>query len=103
MLKSLRVPERLFRLAMWAVSLVFAWFLVGLGNKIVGELPGVDQGVNVEQFMDQGALARRRVMRDSLVAVQRERTAARERAQLALTASSNSYQAQRASFENWIQ
>lgn len=103
MLKSLRVPERLFRLAMWAVSAVFAWFLIGLGGKIVGELPGVDKAVRIEQFMDAGATARRKATRDSLAALEREHTAARERAQLALTAAGNAYQAQRASFENWIQ
>ena len=103
MLKSLRVPERLFRLAMWAVSIVFAWFLIGLGGKIVGELPGVDQAVRPEQFMDVSATARRRATRDSLTALHRDRIAARQRAQLALTAASNAYEAQRQSFENWIQ
>ena len=103
MLKSLRVPERLFRLAMWAVSIVFAWFLIQLGGKIVGELPGVDQAVTPEQFMDANQVARRRVVRDSLTAVRRERDAARERAQLALTAASHAYEAQRQSFDNWIQ
>ena len=103
MLKSLRVPERLFRLAMWAVSIVFAWFLIQLGGKIVGELPGVDQAVTREQFMDSTQVARREHVRDSLVTVRRERDAARERAQLALTAASHAYEAQRQSFDNWIQ
>ena len=103
MLKSLHVPERLFRLAMWAVSVVFAWFLIGLGGKIVGELPGVDRQVTIEQFMDVRATAQRKATRDSLDLLQRDRTAARERAALALTAASNAYQAQRATFENWVQ
>ena len=53
--------------------------------------------------MDANAVARRRVVRDSLVVVERERSAAQARAALALTAATNTYQAQRATFENWIQ
>src|SRR5688572_5474449 len=102
MLKSLRVPDRLFRLAMWAVSFVFASFLIALGGKIVGDLPGVDQRISPEQFMDPAVVARDRVVRDSLVVRQRDLAADRERAGLALTAASNAYQATRGSFENWI-
>ena len=102
MLRSLRVPEKLFALASWAVSFLFASFLIGLGGKVVGDLPGVQQSLSVEQFVAPGQLARFRATRDSLARLERERTAARERAQLALTASENAYGASRASFQNWI-
>lgn len=102
MLKSLRVPERLFQLAGWAVSIVFAGFLIGLGGKLVSELPGVDTSTTIEQFMDP--MARRRVTtaRDSLLRAERDLSAAQERARLALTAASNAYRSRRESFDNWI-
>jgi len=102
MFKSLRVPERLFQLATWLVSLVLAGFLIGLGGKIVGDLPGVDQNVSLEQFMDRGRTVRLAATRDSIERLQRERTAAQERANLQLTAASNAYRASRESFDNWI-
>lgn len=102
MFKSLRVPERLFQLAGWAVSLVFAGFLIGLGGKIVGDLPGVDQRLTIDQFLDPGRTARIFIARDSLVRLERDRSAAQDRARLGLTAASNAYRARRESFENWI-
>src|SRR5687767_7497640 len=102
MLKSLRVPERLFQLAMWAVSIVFASFLIGLGGKLVGELPGVDQQTTIDQFVDPVRTRRASLARDSLYRVERDVSSARDRAQLSLTAASNAYRARRESFDNWI-
>ena len=102
MLKSLRVPERLFQLAGWAVSVVFAGFLIGLGGQLVGELPGVDQRLTLEQFMDPVRSRRVAIARDSLVRLQRDLSAAQDRARLSLTASSNAYRSRNESFNNWI-
>ena len=102
MLKSLRVPERLFQLAGWAVSIVFAGFLIGLGGKLVGELPGVDKYTTLEQYMDRTRTRRMRVASDSLVRLERDLSASQERARLTLTAASNAYRSRRESFDNWI-
>ena len=102
MLKSLRVPERLFVFAMWIVSLAFAGFLIGLGGKVIGDLPGVDQSITREQFMAPTAVRQARVVRDSLSALQDERIAQRDRAQQFAQVASNNYSAARASFDNWI-
>ena len=102
MFKSLRVPERLFQLAGWAVSFLFASFLIGLGSKVVADLPGVDQQVTLEQFLDSARLAPIARTQDSLRRAQGETEAQQERARLRLTAASNTYQAARDRFQNWI-
>lgn len=102
MFKSLRVPERMFQIAMWLVSFFFASFLIGLGGKIVGDLPGVDQRLSLEQFLDPAQVRQNRIVRDSLAVVQRSRMAARDRAQLRQTAAANTYRNARATFDNWI-
>jgi len=102
MFKSLRVPARLFQLAGWAVSFLFAVFLIGLGSKVVADLPGVDQQVTLEEFVDTARLAPIARASDSLRHVQRDVEAQRERAQLQLTTASHAYQAARDGFQNWI-
>jgi hypothetical protein len=102
MLKSLRVPERLFQIAMWAVSFFFASFLIGLGGKIVGDLPGVDQQISLQQFIDPAQVARNRFVQDSLGRLERGQAAARDRAQVRLTTAANAYRNARQSFQNWI-
>jgi len=45
MTKGVRVPERIYRGVLWAVSIVFAGFIIGLGNLVIGDLPMVDAQV----------------------------------------------------------
>ncbi len=102
MIKSLRVPERLFAIAMWIVSLAFAGFLIGLGGKIIGDLPGVDRALTREQFMSPGVVRASARARDSLRTLQDERSAARERAAQLATVFNNNHVAARTSFDNWV-
>lgn len=102
MFKALRVPEKLFALAMWVVSLVFAGFLIALGGKIVGELPGVDQRIDIESFVPASAITE---WRAAQLALSTEQTSLNERSETAnarLTAAQNETRAARENFDTWI-
>jgi len=102
MFRSLRVPEKLFAFAMWAVSLAFASFLIGLGGKIVGDLPGVDQTLTIDEFIDPAQRNALMTQRDSLTRVQRDLDDAHERATQQYTMARNAYTSQREAFDNWV-
>ena len=103
MFKSLRVPEGLFRLLMWVVSFVFAGFLIGLGGRIIADLPKLESTLGIDQFADQGALSSARADIQNLEARERDLTDQRDQAGLSVTAVSNAYQSARGSYNNWIQ
>ncbi|MCC7055070.1 MAG: zinc ribbon domain-containing protein [Gemmatimonadaceae bacterium] len=102
MFKFLRVPERLFSIAMWAVSLVFASFLTGLGGKIVGELPGVDQSLSLDQFVSPALLQPIRVRRNGLQEEARSVNDRRNTAQLVFDSTASSYDTRKAAYDTWI-
>lgn len=102
MFKSLRVPERLFSIAMWVVSLVFAYFLTMLGSKVVGELPGVDQTVTLESHIPPTELAQVRTARVTLEAKRESISSQTNLVSPRLTAAENVYRAARESFDTWI-
>ena len=52
-----RLSERWFTLALWLVALVFAWFLIGLGSLVVGDLPQVETRYTLDQFLDTALLS----------------------------------------------
>ena len=103
MFKSLRVPEGVFRAVMWIVSFVFAGFLIGLGGRLIADLPRLENRLTVEQFADQAALVSAQSEIPVLQRRERELTDQREQAGLALNAVSNAYQSARSSYANWIQ
>ena len=102
MFKSLRVPERLFGLVLWAVSLVFAGFLIGLGGRVIADLPRLEERLTVEQFADATALGRTRDDIRVLSAREGDLDAEQAQARLALTAVSNSYQSTFSAYSNWV-
>jgi hypothetical protein len=102
MFRFLRVPERLFAIAMWVVSLVFSGFLIGLGGKIVGELPGVDTTLSINDFVDPMRAAPLRAKRDSLLGENKRTQDLRDRAIQDHAAARNAYSAQQEQFNNWI-
>jgi predicted RNA-binding Zn-ribbon protein involved in translation (DUF1610 family) len=101
--KFLRVPEKLFVLVMWAVSLAFAAFLIGLGGKVVADLPKLETRLSIEDHVQPpGAL---KPLRDEVALherEQRELSARTQQARLALTSASNAYNAARTTHQNWL-
>ena len=102
MLKTLRMPERLFALVMWLVSLIFAGFLVGLGGKLVADLPRLESELNVEQFADQAVLAPLRQRIQGLQEQLSSNETSLERARQDAANAIRAYQSAQAAFNNWI-
>jgi hypothetical protein len=102
MFKNLRVPEVLFRAAMWLVSIAFAAFLIGLGGLLIADLPKLESELTVDQFADGAALGQVRADLTSRRSARDELSDRRERDALALRAVSNAYQSARSSYSNWI-
>ena len=102
MFKSMRVPEQAFSLLMWAVSLLFASFLCGLGGKVVGDLPRLEQAITLEQFADQTALA---TARERIAQLQHDDSGVNDhlaRARLERDAATKAYDSAAEAYGNWI-
>lgn len=102
MLKTARVPERLYEIVMWLVSLIFAGFLIGLGNLVIGDLPQIETIVTQEQFLDRGAIAAVRTERTSIERRQGTITDRLEVARLQLEQAQAASTTGKESFEAWI-
>jgi predicted RNA-binding Zn-ribbon protein involved in translation (DUF1610 family) len=101
--KMLRVPEKLFALVMWVVSLAFASFLIGLGGKIVADLPRLEDRLRIEDFVEpRGALPPLRAEIEGSESRQREQSALQQQARLALTAARNAARGGQAAHNAWV-
>jgi len=102
MFKSLRVPERAFAWLMWLLSFLLAGFLIGLGGKLIADLPRVETSLSLEQFADAAQLGAEKAQIKALQEADRDFSEKDPQVRLALQAAGNAYRAGRASFDNWI-
>lgn len=98
---AIRLSEKWFVRALWLIALVFAFFLIGLGNAVVGDLPQVEANLSLQQFMDPAGL---RLQREREAAAERRRAAqdAFNQAELQRQSATKDYAAAKATFENWL-
>lgn len=103
MFKFLRVPEKLFGLVMWLVSLAFAAFLVGLGGKVVADLPRLENRLSIDDYVSpREALPALRSELKALEPRARDAAARQQQGRLALDSARNAYNAARATHQNWL-
>ena len=98
---AVRLSEKWFVRALWLISLIFAFFLIGLGNAVVGDLPQVEADVSLQQFMGPAAQAvqqQQDAARNNRMAAE----AALDQAELKRTGAVKEYEAARATFDNWV-
>jgi hypothetical protein len=55
MKKGLRLSDQWFQRGLWLIALLFAGFLIGLGGKIVGDLPKTEKSYSIDTFTDAKA------------------------------------------------
>lgn len=102
MSKALRLPEKWFRRGLWLVALVFAWFLVGLGSLVVGDLPQVESVQRIEDFMPPERAAQVKLQRQTSEQLRDQAASALEQAELKYRAARKAYAAAREAFDNWV-
>ncbi len=102
MSRGLRVPEKMFTILMWIVSLVFAGFLIGFGRLVIGDLPRVEQPVELRQFVDPAAQKSVEATRRALTLQRDANTRASEDANLKLESAQNDYSAKKEAYDTWI-
>lgn len=100
--KGLRLAEVWFQRALWIIAFVFASFLIGLGGRIVDDLPRVENAPGRDTFVDQQATA---PLQQQLFKIQSELTAnsdSTDQATLMLTAAQHDTQQAREAFRTTI-
>ena len=102
MSKSLRLPEKWFRRGLWLVALAFAFFLIGLGGLVVGNLPQPDHSLEIESFIPAADVQRVHAEIDKAQKLAGVTQKALDRAQLKFDAERARYQSARDTFDNWV-
>jgi predicted RNA-binding Zn-ribbon protein involved in translation (DUF1610 family) len=98
---AIRLSEKWFVRALWLIALVFAFFLIGLGNAVVGDLPQVEADLSLQQFMAPAG-QRLQEARDTAAQQRSQAQDALNQAELQRQSAAKDYAAARATFDNWL-
>lgn len=98
----LRLSEKWFNRGLWFIAFLFAYFLVGLGGAIVGDLPKIESKLSVEDFVYQKNKSK---LTEKLKLLEQESILASEKleqSKLELQTARSDYQAAKQAFDAWI-
>ena len=101
-MRGASVPERAYAVVLWIVSLVFAGFIIGLGNLVIGDLPVVESRVSQTAPSEPPAATR---IRHEIVAIEQHKGAIEDKlaiARLQLTQAQRASKSANDTFETWI-
>ena len=102
-MKGASVPERVYAVVLWIVSLVFAGFIIGLGNLVIGDLPVVEEREGPAVAGDPPGVI---VIRREIAGIDREKGAIDDKLavdRLQLTQAQRASKSANDTFESWIQ
>lgn len=102
MSKSLRLSEKMYHYGLWALSIVFAVCLIGLGSAVLSDLPKVERTLTIDEFYAPGALAQFEEQQRALQDKQRASQAKEERLQLTFDTLQKSYARSKDNHMNWL-
>jgi len=102
MSKALRLSEKWFRRGLWLVALAFAYFLIGLGSTIVGDLPKVEKRLTVDDFVDSTRAVPLRMQIEAQQDAEKKAQTALEQAELRHSRARSDTQTARESLNNWL-
>jgi len=84
MASAKRLSEKWFQRGLWLVAIAFAWFLTGLGEAVVSDLPKVERVRTVEDFVDKGQYAALKASAESAKLARKNAQADLDQARLVL-------------------
>jgi predicted RNA-binding Zn-ribbon protein involved in translation (DUF1610 family) len=102
MSKTLRWSEKWFHRGLWLVALVFASFLIGLGERLVSDLPRVEHPLSPNDFIDQGKAAPLKKVIAQEQETRNQAQDAKEQAELQHEAARSATETARSSFSEWV-
>lgn len=97
-----RQPEKWFKRFLWLISIIFAGFLIGLGGKIVGDLPKVEPEKTWENY---AVATEYQPLQQQIAQLEQQRheiTQQIEQKQLDLTQQKTETENAQARFQNWL-
>lgn len=100
--QSRRRTEKWFNRLLWIIAVIFAGFLIGLGGKVIGDLPLMSEPLVLESFYQEPQYTK---TNDQLREKIRERNDLSNQAELlqeSISLEKSTYKNERETFENWL-
>lgn len=102
MSKGLRLSEKWFNRGLWLIAIIFASFLIGLGDSAIRDLPQVEHHYTLDDFLDRPTADK---LRADLDQIQQQRVNIQEQmsqAQLKRNIAATDYRTAYETFNNWL-